>query len=81
MNQKLRDESDRSSAEFQVKHDKSSVAITNSEADLCAEKRLDKTPAYYDKLNPSCVDAGVDFEDRAARRGIEYRKSAGDRPW
>ena len=27
--------------------------------------------AYYDKLKPSCVDAGVSYDDRVARRKEE----------
>jgi len=29
--------------------------------------------AYFDKLKPSCVDSGVSFEDRVARRKEELR--------
>merc|ERR1711865_838084 len=32
------------------------------------QKELDAALAYFDKLKPSCVDAGVSFEDRVARR-------------
>ncbi|KAL9138990.1 putative conserved tandem protein 12 [Amphidinium carterae] len=32
------------------------------------QKELDAALAYYDKLKPSCVDAGVSYDDRVARR-------------
>jgi len=35
------------------------------------QKELDAALAYFDKLKPSCVDAGVSFEDRVARRKEE----------
>merc|ERR1719162_497910 len=44
-------------------------ALTVKKADLeGTQKELDASLAYYDKLKPSCVDAGVSFEDRVARR-------------
>ena len=35
------------------------------------QKELDAALAYYQKLKPSCVDAGVSYEDRVARRKEE----------
>merc|ERR1719162_2723547 len=35
------------------------------------QKELDAALVYFDKLKPSCVDAGVSFEDRVARRKEE----------
>jgi len=35
------------------------------------QKELDAALAYYEKLKPSCVDAGVCYEDRVARRKEE----------
>merc|ERR1719236_328481 len=32
------------------------------------QKELDAALRYYDKLKPSCVDSGVSYEDRVARR-------------
>merc|ERR1719235_512725 len=32
------------------------------------QKELDAGLSYYDKLKPSCVDAGESYEDRVARR-------------
>jgi len=34
---------------------------------------LDDALAYYEKLKPSCVDAGVSYEDRVARRKEEIQ--------
>jgi len=47
-------------------------ALTAKKADLeGTQKELDAALAYYDKLKPSCVDAGVSYEDRVARRKEE----------
>jgi len=35
------------------------------------QKELDAALAYYDKLKPSCVNTGVSYEDRVARRKEE----------
>jgi cell division septum initiation protein DivIVA len=35
------------------------------------QKELDAALAYFDKLKPSCVDAGVSYDDRVARRKEE----------
>merc|ERR1719253_41231 len=35
------------------------------------QKELDAALAYFDKLKPSCVDAGVSYEDRVGRRKEE----------
>merc|ERR1719327_1114965 len=37
------------------------------------QKELDAALAYYDKLKPSCVDTGVSYEDRVARRKEEIQ--------
>jgi len=44
---------------------------TTSEDRAGAQKELDAALAYYEKLKPSCVDAGVAYEDRVARRKEE----------
>eukprot|EP00971_Amphidinium_carterae_P035935 706540-Amphidinium_carterae.2 len=31
-------------------------------------QELDAALAYYDKLKPSCVDAGTSYDDRVSRR-------------
>merc|ERR1719301_336854 len=35
------------------------------------QKELDAALAYYEKLKPSCVDAGTSYEDRVSRRKEE----------
>jgi len=47
-------------------------AITMKQGDLVGtQKELDAALEYFDKLKPSCVDAGVSFESRVARRKEE----------
>jgi len=47
-------------------------ALTTKKSDLeGTQKELDAALAYFDKLKPSCVDAGVSYEDRVARRKEE----------
>merc|ERR1719174_298205 len=47
-------------------------ALTEKKADLeGTQKELDAALAYFDKLKPSCVDAGVSYDDRVARRKEE----------
>jgi cell division septum initiation protein DivIVA len=47
-------------------------ALTVKKADLeGTQKELDAALAYFDKLKPSCVDAGVSYDDRVARRKEE----------
>jgi len=49
-----------------------SQALTTKGNDLeGTQKELDAALAYFDKLKPSCVDAGVSFEDRVGRRKEE----------
>jgi predicted nuclease with TOPRIM domain len=49
-----------------------SQALTNKNSDLeGTQKELDAALTYFDKLKPSCVDSGVSFEDRVARRKEE----------
>merc|ERR1719199_2274467 len=46
--------------------------LTETKKDLeGTQKELDAAMEYYDKLKPSCVDAGVSYEDRVARRKEE----------
>jgi len=37
------------------------------------QKELDAALAYYEKLKPSCVDAGISYDDRVARRKEEIQ--------
>jgi len=47
-------------------------ALTTKKSDLeGTQKELDAALAYFDKLKPSCVDAGVSYEDRVTRRKEE----------
>merc|ERR1719498_732866 len=47
-------------------------ALTTKKEDLeGTQKELDAALAYFDKLKPSCVDSGVSYEDRVARRKEE----------
>jgi cell division septum initiation protein DivIVA len=47
-------------------------ALNLKKADLeGTQKELDAALAYFDKLKPSCVDAGVSYEDRVNRRKEE----------
>merc|ERR1719181_2331733 len=49
-----------------------SQALTTKKSDLeGTQKELDAALAYFDKLKPSCVDSGVSYEDRVARRKEE----------
>merc|ERR1719330_1927462 len=49
-------------------------ALTTTKADLeGTQKELDAALAYFDKLKPSCVDAGVSYEDRVTRRKEEIQ--------
>jgi len=51
-----------------------SQALTVWKSDLEGiQKELDAALAYFDKLKPSCVDAGVSYEDRVARREEEIK--------
>merc|ERR1719210_228119 len=47
-------------------------ALTTKRSDLeGTQKELDAALAYFDKLKPSCVDSGVSYDDRVARRKEE----------
>mmetsp|Transcript_18426 Transcript_18426/g.33005 ORF Transcript_18426/g.33005 Transcript_18426/m.33005 type:complete len:123 (+) Transcript_18426:2-370(+) len=49
-----------------------SQALTTKTADReGTQKELDAALAYYDKLKPSCIDAGVSYDDRVSRRKEE----------
>jgi len=49
-----------------------SQALANKNSDLeGTQKELDAALTYFDKLKPSCVDSGVSYEDRVARRKEE----------
>merc|ERR1719230_1264212 len=47
-------------------------ALTEKKMDLVGtQKELTAALAYYDKLKPSCVDTGISYEERVARRKAE----------
>jgi cell division septum initiation protein DivIVA len=55
-----------------VKKQNSEQAAQEKKGDLeGTQKELDAALAYYDKLKPSCIDSGVSYEDRVARRQEE----------
>merc|ERR1719191_1754374 len=46
--------------------------LTTAQGDLKdVQHELDAALSYYEKLKPSCIDAGVSYDDRVARRGEE----------
>jgi len=48
--------------------------LTDKQNDLVAEeKELDAANKYFDKLKPSCLDAGMSFQEREARRTEEIQ--------
>merc|ERR1719261_992772 len=50
------------------------AALTDTAANLKAmQEELDTALAYYDKLKPSCVDSGQNYEERVARREAEIQ--------
>jgi hypothetical protein len=53
------------------KQDESQALTTKGEDLEGTQKELDAALAYFDKLKPSCVDSGVSYEDRVARRKEE----------
>merc|ERR1719265_2992480 len=47
-------------------------ALATAKKDLVGtQEELDAAMAYYEKLKPSCVDAGESYEERVARRKAE----------
>merc|ERR550514_1897332 len=60
--------------EHKTKKQHQSQSLEEKEKDLeGTQKELDAALAYYEKLKPSCVDAGVSYEDRVARRKEEIQ--------
>jgi tetratricopeptide (TPR) repeat protein len=54
------------------KKQNSEQMLQEAKTDLSGtQKELDAALSYYDKLKPSCVDAGESYEDRVARRKEE----------
>merc|ERR1719316_231619 len=67
--QKVKD-IDHKSSKKQDQSQELSTAKTDLEE---TQKQLDTALAYYEKLKPSCVDAGVSYDDRVARRKEEIQ--------
>jgi len=71
--------SNKASKDTEMKH--KIAKKTDKEGRLVATKKdlagtqneLDKAMQYYEKLKPTCVDAGVSYEDRVARRKEEIQ--------
>merc|ERR1719356_1780236 len=56
----------------EAKKQDQSQALTTKKEDLeGTQKELDAALAYFDKLKPSCVEAGVSYDDRVSRRKEE----------
>lgn len=53
------------------KQDKTQKMVSMKKDLEGTQKELDAALVYFDKLKPSCVDAGVSYEDRVARRKEE----------
>jgi len=53
------------------KQDTESAFTTKSHDLVATQKELDAAFVYFDKLKPSCVDAGDDFNDRVVQRKEE----------
>jgi len=50
----------------------STQALETKKVDLeGTQKELTAALAYFDKLKPSCIDAGVSYDDRVSRRKEE----------
>ena len=50
------------------------IAEVTTKSDLDAtQKELDAALAYYEKLKPSCVDAGLSYEERVKMREEEIQ--------
>eukprot|EP00403_Amphidinium_massartii_P026932 CAMPEP_0178403386 /NCGR_PEP_ID=MMETSP0689_2-20121128/17340_1 /TAXON_ID=160604 /ORGANISM="Amphidinium massartii, Strain CS-259" /LENGTH=685 /DNA_ID=CAMNT_0020024335 /DNA_START=173 /DNA_END=2230 /DNA_ORIENTATION=+ len=56
-----------------TKTDKESALQTAKEDLKMSQEALDKANAYYEKLKPSCVDSGINYEDRVRRREEEIQ--------
>jgi len=53
------------------KQDESQALVSKTGDREGTQKELDAALAYYDKLKPSCIDAGVSYDDRVGRRKEE----------
>merc|ERR1719198_1066583 len=53
------------------KQDHEQALITKQQDLEGTQKELDASLSYYDKLRPSCVNAGMEYTDRVSRRKEE----------
>merc|ERR1719380_200737 len=63
-------EVDKSKKTTDIEH-KTAKKQDEEQALTLKKAELDAALAYFDKLKPSCVDAGVSYEDRVTRRKEE----------
>jgi len=57
---------------FESEKQQSEMTLSEKETDVESEQaQLDAALQYYEKLKPSCVDTGMSYEDRVARRKEE----------
>merc|ERR1719258_229805 len=55
-----------------VKKQDAEQSLEEKKKDLLGtQKELDAALAYYDKLKPDCIDSGISYEERVARRKEE----------
>merc|ERR1712032_1309592 len=58
--------------EVKLQNEEQALTVRRNDLEL-TQKELDAALAYFDKLKPSCVDAGVSYDDRVARRKEEIQ--------
>jgi len=58
--------------EVKLQNEEQALVVKRNDLEL-TQKELDAALAYFDKLKPSCVDAGVSYDDRVARRKEEIQ--------
>jgi len=69
-----RAEKDKSVSMKQDSKQQTDSSAQTAKTDLdSTQSQLDGAMAYFEKLKPSCVDAGIDYDDRVARRKEEVQ--------
>merc|ERR1740121_2151589 len=69
---KVQQQTDIEHKEAKRQDQQQALGVRRNELEL-TQKELDAAIAYFDKLKPSCVDAGVAYDDRVARRKEEIQ--------
>jgi len=64
-------ETDAEHKETMITEQKHALHVAKDDALPSTQEELDAALHYYDKLKPQCVDTGVSYEDRVARRKEE----------